>query len=87
MSKYGVISGPYFPVFGLKTEKYSVSLRIQSESEYKEIQTINSSVFGHFSRSERFTLCYILVNYYRINLLTFYTTLYEILLQYLGWCC
>ena len=22
MSKYGVISGPYFPVFGLNTEKY-----------------------------------------------------------------
>ena len=24
-------SGPYFPVFGLNTERYSVSLRIQSE--------------------------------------------------------
>ena len=22
VSKYGVISGPYFPVFGLNTEKY-----------------------------------------------------------------
>ena len=22
MSKYGVISGPYFPIFGLNTEKY-----------------------------------------------------------------
>ena len=22
MSKYGVFSGPYFPVFGLNTEKY-----------------------------------------------------------------
>ena len=31
VSKYGVISGPYFPVFGLNTERYSVSLRIQSE--------------------------------------------------------
>ena len=26
-------SGPYFPAFGLNTEKYSVSLRIQSEWE------------------------------------------------------
>ena len=24
MSKYGVISGPYFPVFGLNTEIYGV---------------------------------------------------------------
>ena len=24
MSKYGVISGPYFPVFGLNTEKYGL---------------------------------------------------------------
>ena len=31
MSKYGVISGPYFPVFGLDTEVYGVNLRIQSE--------------------------------------------------------
>ena len=29
VSRYGVISGPYFPVFGLNTERYSVSLRIQ----------------------------------------------------------
>ena len=26
MSKYGVISGPYFPVFGLNMEIYSVDL-------------------------------------------------------------
>ena len=50
MSKYGVISGPYFPVFGLNTEFYSVNLRIQSE--YRKIQTRNNSVFGHFSRSD-----------------------------------
>ena len=29
--KYGVFSGPYFPVLGLNTEVYSVSPRIQSE--------------------------------------------------------
>ena len=31
LSKYGVTSGPYFPVFGLNMERYSMSLRIQSE--------------------------------------------------------
>ena len=31
MFKYRVISGPYFPVFGLNTERYFVYLRIQSE--------------------------------------------------------
>ena len=32
VSKYGVFSGPYFPLFGLNTEIYSVNLRIQSKS-------------------------------------------------------
>ena len=47
VAKYGVFSGPYFPVFGLNT--YSVNLRIQSE--YRKIQARNHSVFGLFSRS------------------------------------
>ena len=50
MFKCGVISGPYFPVFGLNTEIYGVNLRIQSE--YRKIQTRNNSVFEHF-----FTQC------------------------------
>ena len=29
--KYGVFSGPYFPAFGQNTDRYGVSLRIQSE--------------------------------------------------------
>ena len=49
MSKYGVISSPCFPAFGLNTERYFVSLRIQSKSG--KIRTRNYSVFGHFSRS------------------------------------
>ena len=49
VSKYGVFSGPYFPVFGLNTEIYSVNLRIQSE--YRKIRTKKNSVFGHFLRS------------------------------------
>ena len=46
LSKYGVFSGPYFPVFRLNTEIY---LRIQSE--YRNIRTRKNSVFGHFPRS------------------------------------
>ena len=52
VSKFGVISGPYFPVFGLNTEIYGVNLRIQPE--YRKIRTRNNSVFGHFSRSDNF---------------------------------
>ena len=50
MSQYGVISDPYFPVFGLNTKIYSADLRIQSE--YRKIRTRKNSVFGLFSRSE-----------------------------------
>ena len=31
VSKYWIFSGPYFPAFGLNTERYFASLRIQSE--------------------------------------------------------
>ena len=31
MSKYGVFSDPYFPVFGLNTDIYSINFRIQSQ--------------------------------------------------------
>ena len=47
--KYRVFSAPYFPVFGLNTETYSVNRRIQSE--YRKIRTKKNSVFGYFSRS------------------------------------
>ena len=50
MSKCGVISGPYFSVFGLNTKTYGVNLRIQSK--FKKIRTRNNSLFGHFSRSD-----------------------------------
>ena len=49
MSKYGVISGPCLPVFGLNTEIYGVNLHIHLE--YRKIWTRNNSVFGHFSGS------------------------------------
>ena len=50
VSNYGIFSGPYFPTFGQKTEIYEVNLCIQSECG--KIQTIKTSVFGHFSRSD-----------------------------------
>ena len=43
VSKYGVISGPFFNVFGLNTEGL--------KPEYREIQTRNNSEFGRFSHS------------------------------------
>ena len=49
VSKYGVFSNPYFSAFGLNTERYSVSLRIQSERG--KIRTRKTFVFGHFSHS------------------------------------
>ena len=48
VSKYGVFSGPYFCAFGLNTERYSVSLRIQSKCG--KMWTRKNSVFRHFSR-------------------------------------
>ena len=51
VSKYGVISGPHFPIFGLNTDTYEENLRIQSE--YRKIQTRNTSVFGHISLQSR----------------------------------
>ena len=50
VSKYGVISGPYFHAFGLNMERYFVSLHIQSQC--RKIGTRNYSVFGQFPCSE-----------------------------------
>ena len=52
--KYGVISGPYLPAFGLNTERYFGFLGIQSECG--EIRTRNNSVFGLFSCSVHATV-------------------------------
>ena len=50
VSKYWVFSGPYYPAFGLNTERYGVSLRIQSECGI--IRSRKNSIFGYFSRSD-----------------------------------
>ena len=59
VSKYGVISGRYFPVFGLNMKIYGLNLRIQSE--YRKIRTRNYSVFGLFSRSDCDAILIILI--------------------------
>ena len=58
VSKYGVISGPYFPVFALNTEICFVNFRIQSE--YRKIRNRKVSVFGHISRSFSFRYSFFL---------------------------
>ena len=42
VSKYGVFSGPYFPIVGLNTETYGVNLRVPSK--YGKIRTRKNSV-------------------------------------------
>ena len=46
VSKYGVFSGPYFPVFGFNTKIYSVNLRIQSK--YTKIRIRKNSYLDTF---------------------------------------
>ena len=43
-------SGPYFPAFGLNTERYGASLCIQSECG--KIRSRKNSIFEHISRSD-----------------------------------
>ena len=43
-----------FPVFGLNTGRYSISLRIYFEC--RKIRTRKNSVFGHFSHSESLSI-------------------------------
>ena len=51
VTKYRVISDPYFPVFRLNTQIYKVNLRIHSE--YRKIRTRNNPVSERFSHSAR----------------------------------
>ena len=70
-SKQGLFSGPYFRAFGLKTERYSVTLRIQSECG--KIRTRTNSVFGHFSRNAFVTNDYNHTSLNIISLQQFFT--------------
>ena len=64
VSKYEVFSGPYFPAFGLNTEKHGVYLRIQSEC--RKIRTRTNSVFGQFSRSDSWMLMDFIAKHWKL---------------------
>lgn len=49
MSKYGVFSGLYFPVFGMISEIYTL---ISLQSEYEKVWNRKDLEFGHFSQNE-----------------------------------
>ena len=49
MSKYGVFSGPYFPVFGLNTGKYGPEKTPQDYDEKRKLFRTNSFVLAHSS--------------------------------------
>ena len=57
--KYGVFSGPYFPVFELNTKIYSANLRIQFE--FRKVRTRGNCVFGHFFTKCMVSLIYIIL--------------------------
>ena len=47
VSKYGVFSGPYFPAFGLNTERYGISpysVRMRENTDQKKRR-----IFGHLT--------------------------------------
>ena len=65
-------SGPYFPAFGLNTERYSVSLRIQSkygETLAKKIS--NTDTFHAVTFFSQFIekVCYLNLHYFPSQLL------------------
>ena len=53
-SKYGIVSGSYFPEFGLNTQIYGENLRIQSE--YRKIRTRNSPYLDTFHAVQGITM-------------------------------
>ena len=69
VSKHGVISGPYFAVFGLNTEIYGVfGVDLRIRSEYRKIRTTKNSVSGHFQRSVCCPLSHYLVAFLFIKI-------------------
>ena len=72
VSKYEVFSGPYFPAFGLNTERYLLSLRIQSECG--KMRTRKNSVFGNISHSITYHKTFpIIISFNSSSLLRFYS--------------
>ena len=51
MSKYGVISGPYFPVFGLNTGKYGSEIAPYLNTFHAVLQFLTMGLFEIYERS------------------------------------
>ena len=49
MSKYGIFSGPYFPVFGLNVGKYGPEKPTQGYDQKRKFFRTNSFVLAHSS--------------------------------------
>ena len=64
MSKYAVLFGPYFPVFGLNTDIYAAIHHFHSG--YRKVRTRKNSVFGRFSWSVNHTFHTFFLFYYNI---------------------
>ena len=53
VSKYGVISGPYFPTFGLNTERYFVLGHISRSKTWNELfNPLTTDVSNHIKTSQ-----------------------------------
>ena len=68
MSKYGVISGPYFPVFGLNTEIYGVKSLVNSRKLPEFVKTVLSPLVSNLSKSNRINKNSPLRHSYGVNL-------------------
>ena len=89
-------SGPYFTLFGLNTDRYSIYLRIQSEcGKMRTIVTWNTDIFYAVCTSmfclcihvnTQFPIkfhCFIPNTFFHLMLLPFFTIIYCILFTYL----
>ena len=74
-------SGPYFFAFGLNTERYSLSLRIQSECEKMRTRiTPNTSTFYavlHISLIYQITICCSIVIYFAVVWFTCFLCVFQ----------
>ena len=80
VSKYGVISGPYFSVFGLNTEIYGVNLRIQFEyRKYGSETTPYLDTFHTVSLTEHLEMFKIKLYYFQERLYLLYNIILNLL--------
>ena len=80
VSKYGVFSGPYFPVFGLNTEIFSLcSVRIQANANQKKLR-----IWTLFTQC-RFFVNFYWFSYYLNKRLSFVRAI-SFYKKYFSWC-